>query len=144
MTNDKTYSGQCFCGAVTVETTGAPFAMGYCHCKDCRGWAAAPVNGFTLWHDGAVQVTKGKEHVGAYNKTEMSDRKFCTQCGGHIMSIHPGAKFTDVYSAILPDLEFKPTMHVNYESSVLSIKDGLPKYLDFPEDFGGSGKTAAE
>ena len=30
------HKGHCFCGAVEVTATGAPFAMGYCHCKDCR------------------------------------------------------------------------------------------------------------
>jgi len=28
--------GRCFCGAVEVEVTGQPEAMGYCHCGSCR------------------------------------------------------------------------------------------------------------
>ena len=43
------HSGSCFCGAVGVEVTGAPEAMGYCHCGSCRSWSAGPVNAFTLW-----------------------------------------------------------------------------------------------
>ncbi len=27
-----THTGACFCGAVEIEVTGAPEAMGYCHC----------------------------------------------------------------------------------------------------------------
>ena len=34
--------------------------------------------------------------------------------------------------------------HVNYESTVLPIRDGLPKLKDFPEELGGSGETLAE
>ncbi len=34
--------GRCFCGAVEVEATGAPEAMGYCHCNSCRSWSASP------------------------------------------------------------------------------------------------------
>jgi hypothetical protein len=26
------YSGACFCGAVQIRASGAPNAMGYCHC----------------------------------------------------------------------------------------------------------------
>ena len=35
-------------------------------------------------------------------------------------------------------------MHVNYESTVLPIKDGLPKFKDFPAEMGGSGDTLDE
>ncbi len=41
--------------------------------------------------------------------------------------------------SILDNFEFKPTAHFNYESTILPIKDGLPKFKDFPKDFGGSG-----
>ena len=34
-------------------------------------------------------------------------------------------------------------MHVNYESTVLPMKDGLPKLKDFPAELGGSGEDAA-
>ena len=57
------YSGKCFCGAVELEATGAPEAMGYCHCVSCRSWSAGPVNAFTLWKPENVKVTKGAEHI---------------------------------------------------------------------------------
>ena len=50
----------------------------------------------------------------------------------------------DVYASVLKDLEFKPAIHVNYENSILPIKDRLQKFKDFPEDFGGSGETMPE
>ncbi len=31
-----------------------------------------------------------------------------------------------------------------YESTVLPMKDGLPKLKDFPTELGGSGETLAE
>ena len=33
------HKGRCFCGAVTIEVTGEPEAMGYCHCESCRSWS---------------------------------------------------------------------------------------------------------
>lgn len=42
------YRGECFCGAVKIETTGEPEGMGYCHCRSCRSWSGGPVNAFTL------------------------------------------------------------------------------------------------
>lgn len=138
------YKGACFCGAVEIEVTGAPAAMGYCHCSDCRSWSAGPVNAFTLWAPDAVKVTKGLDKIATYNKTENSDRQYCTDCGGHLMAGHHGMGMTDVYAATIPDLDFQPSMHVFYSESVLSIKDGLPKFKYFPADMGGTGETLPE
>ena len=141
---DNTYKGRCFCGAVELEVSGAPEAMGYCHCDSCRSWSAGPVNAFTLWKANSVRVTKGAEHVATFKKTERSERKYCKACGGHIMTAHPHWSLIDVYAAILPSLKFKPGVHVNYGETVLPIKDGLPKLKDFPAELGGSGKTLPE
>jgi len=50
----------------------------------------------------------------------------------------------DVYAATIPEFPFTPGVHVNYESTVLPMKDGLPKLKNFPEELGGSGETIAE
>ena len=89
------HTGTCFCGAVSVEVTGAPEAMGYCHCRSCRSWSAGPVNAFTLWKPENVTVTKGAEHLGSFMKTEKSRRQFCTKCGGHLLTDHPTFGLTD-------------------------------------------------
>jgi hypothetical protein len=138
------FKGACFCGAVEIEVTGQPEAMGYCHCRSCRSWSASPVNAFTLWKPDSVRVTKGAEHLGTYAKTEMSQRQFCKLCGGHVMAAHPPLGMTDVYAATIPDMPFAPQLHVNYQEKVLPIRDGLPKLKDFPTAFGGSGDTMAE
>jgi hypothetical protein len=142
--NQARHNGSCFCGAVEVETTGEPFSMGYCHCSDCRAWAATPVNGFTLWKLAAVKVKRGEEFLATYRKTARSHRQYCTKCGGHVMTAHPSEDFIDVYAAILPTLTFKPQMHVHYGETVLRIKDGLPKFKHLPKEFGGSGEEVSE
>ncbi len=142
ISEQPTHKGQCFCGAVTFEARGEPLRMGYCHCADCRAWAAAPVNGFTLWRPSDVTVTHGAEHLETYKKTEKSHRKFCRRCGGHVMSEHPGGGFIDIYSSVLPTLDFRPAVHVYHGESVLRTADDLPRYVDLPAEAGGSGKLA--
>jgi len=144
MADAKNHSGSCFCGAVQFEVTGEPAAMGYCHCESCRHWSAGPVNAFSLWKPEAVRVTRGAENIGTYNKTPQSSRKWCKICGGHIFSEHPGLGLTDVYAAVIPELDFQPGVHVNYQETALHIRDGLPKLKDFPKEFGGSGQMMAE
>ena len=138
------YEGQCFCGTVKFAATGEPAAMGYCHCTSCRTWSAGPVNAFTLWPEGTVEVTEGADKIGEYHLTEKSYRKWCTECGGHLFTDHPGWKLTDVYAALLPTLDFKPALHVHYQETRLPMKDGLPKMRDIPAEMGGSGQTMAE
>jgi hypothetical protein len=135
-----TNTGRCFCGAVEIEVSGAPEGMGYCHCNSCRSWSAGPVNAFTLWKPEAVRVTAGADQVAMFQKTETSQRQYCRTCGGHIMTNHPTLGMVDVYAATLPMLNFDPGLHVNYAETVLPIRDGLPKFKDFPADFGGSGE----
>ncbi|WP_315739144.1 MULTISPECIES: GFA family protein [unclassified Bradyrhizobium] len=138
------YQGKCFCGTVEIEADGEPEAMGYCHCSSCRSWSAGPVNAFTLWKPQSVRVTKGADAIGTYHKTDMSYRKYCTKCGGHLMTDHPPLGMIDVYAATIPTLKFTPGVHVNYAETVLPIRDGLPKLKDFPAEFGGSGEMMPE
>ena len=139
-----TYKGECFCGTVKIEVSGAPEAMGYCHCASCRSWSGGPVNAFSLWKPEAVTVKAGAENVATYQKTELSQRQYCSKCGGHLMTNHPPLGLIDVFSATLPTLKFEPAVHVNYAETVLPMKDGLPKLKDFPAEFGGSGEMMGE
>ena len=144
MSDGKTCQGKCFCGAVQFTVSGEPAAMGYCHCESCRTWSAGPVNAFTLWKPGAVKVTSGAEHIATFSKTELSERQYCSKCGGHLMTRHPTLGLVDVFAATIPSLAFVPGVHVNYAETVLPMRDGLPKLKDFPAEFGGSGEMMAE
>jgi hypothetical protein len=139
-----THVGKCFCGAVSLEVNGDPEGMGYCHCRSCRAWSGGPVNAFTLWKPENVRITAGAEHVAMFQKTPISQRQYCTKCGGHLMTNHPTLGLVDVFAATLPDLSFTPGVHVNYSETVLPMRDGLPKLKDFPAELGGSGEAVPE
>ena len=144
MSSQSPYRGRCFCGAVQIEATGAPAVMAYCHCESCRTWLSAPVHGATLWPSASVKVREGADQLGTVKKTEASVRQYCKQCGGRVMVGHPAIGMTDVFSVVLPEFAFQPTMHVHYGEKVISMHDGLPKYKDMPKPFGGSGDTLPE
>lgn len=75
----------------------------------------------------------------------MKDRRYCTKCGGHITVEHPTLGLIDVRIGALPNFPLKPSVHLNYEETVLPIKDGLPKLKDLPAAaIGGSGETMPE
>jgi hypothetical protein len=129
---------------VALEVSGAPEAMGYCHCSSCRSWSAGPVNAFTLWKPDSMRITAGADRIGAFNKTPRSTRKWCKACGGHLFTEHPHWGLVDVYAAVIPDFPYAPGVHVNYQETRLHLHDGLPKLKDFPAEMGGSGVTVAE
>ena len=138
------HSATCFCGAVAIEAEGAPEEMGYCHCSSCRAYSGAPVTGFSLWRSDQVKIVRGEQALGRFNKTGFSERRFCTSCGGHLMTEHPGMGFTDIYAALLPTLAFNPSVHLNYAETVLPFREGLPKLKEFPDHAGGSGELVAD
>ena len=142
--SERSYEGSCFCGAVGLVVTGEPVAQGYCHCASCRSWSAGPVNAFSLWKPSSVQVVRGRDVLGTYAKTPNSQRQFCKTCGGNVMNSHPEWQLIDVYAATIPTFQFKPAVHVNYQETVLPIRDGLPKLKDLPKEMGGTGATVEE
>jgi len=138
------HTGTCYCGAVELEMQGSPLDMGYCHCANCRKYSGAPLNAFTLWKAVDVKVTKGEEFLGTFESSKISNRRYCTKCGAHVMIDHPRIRLIDVRGAIPFTVTFKPTVHINYDETVLRIRDGLPKLKDFPPSIGGSGETLPE
>ena len=51
---------------------------------------------------------------------------------------------TDVPAGSIAGFAYKPTVHVHYGEKVMAVRDGLPKFKDFPKEFGGSGDMLAE
>jgi hypothetical protein len=138
------HSGRCLCGAIELEVTGSPEAMGYCHCSFCRSGSGDPFNAFSLWKRDAFRITAGAQHLATSGKAAMSQSKYCTICGDRLMTDYPALGLVDVFVSTLPTLAFSPSIHINCAEMVLSVRDGLPKLKDFPAALGGSGEMIAD
>ena len=139
-----THTGGCYCGAVEIVVCGEPLEMGYCHCQNCRRYSAVPVSAFTLWKWENVNLRKGAEFLGKFKSSDISDRRYCTDCGSHISDDHPTLGLIDVRIGALRNFPFKPAVHLNYAETILPMRDGLPKLKDFPAAIGGSGEILPE
>ena len=134
------HKGACFCGVVELELAGNPEAMGYCHCASCRAWSGDPMDDL----GGRIRVIiAGSEHVVSFLKSpeSLSYRQVCTKCGGHLMISHPTLGLIDVLRGVIPKLNFVPSMHLNYGETIFPVDDELPKFKDFPSEFGAFGGT---
>ena len=69
----------------------------------------------------------------------MSDRRFCTRGGGHLITHRRTLVLTYVRAAVFPRIAIEPVIHLHYAVTVLPMKDGLPKLREFPIKAGGSG-----
>lgn len=61
----------------------------------------------------------------SFHKTpeSISHRRYCAQCGGHIMISHLDLELCDVFAATLPTLKFVQALYLNYAETVLPIHD---------------------
>jgi hypothetical protein len=57
---------------------------------------------------------------------------------------HPTLGLADVRIGALRNFPFKPKVHLNYEETILPMRDELPKLKDFRAAIGGSGETLPE
>ena len=147
MNNSATkHYARCFCGSVSFALTGEPELMAYCHCDSCRHWSAGPVSEFSLWQPDSLEILTGEDKLASYDKNSsqsggeiLSERVWCSCCGGHLFTRHPQMGLIDVSRVIIEGLDFRPAFHVHYQETVLPINDDLPKYRDLPAAAGGSG-----
>jgi hypothetical protein len=144
MSSDETsYHGSCYCGAVTVSVEGDPAASGYCHCTSCRKWHSAPVNAFSMWP--ADKVSISGDYITS-DKDAGSQRITCSKCGGCVANGKPDFGMMAIYAMTLDGsgAKFEPMGHLFYPERVMEVNDGLPKFADMPAPFGGSGDVIEE
>ena len=140
----KIYEGGCYCGAVTVSVAGEPAASAMCHCHSCRKWHAAPINAWCIWPTDAVTFSGGETITS--KTSDASGRVSCAKCGGCLANHKPKVNMTVVYPMTLAGsgLAYRPAFHIFYDERVMDVADGLPKFAQMPEQFGGSGEQADE
>ncbi len=81
MTEKINASGQCLCGAISIEVTGAEREIHACHCSMCRRWnGGAP--GFATQVDSVT--FNGEENLGRFESSAWAERGFCKACGSSL------------------------------------------------------------
>jgi len=126
------YKGECYCGKVKITVVGPPVNAGYCHCRSCRKWHAAPVNAWSMWSSENVffEGDIRKSDLGGLSK-----RVICDSCGGGVANELPEFGGIVVYPMTLAGsgFRFEPKVHLHYADRVMNINDGLPKYVAWVE-----------
>ena|SRR3989338_3745171 len=148
----KTHTGGCRCGALRFEAQEPRLFSGLCHCRNCRLGTSAPFSMIIGIPKNQFKWTQGEEHIKVYQFSEKFEGIYCGMCGGYTAQQPVGLPFVGSLAVVYDEVRnvfaphealgefFRPDNHLNYENRVLDIPDSLPKFLDFPSQFGGSGK----
>ncbi|HEY8553702.1 MAG TPA: GFA family protein [Burkholderiales bacterium] len=143
MEAEGTYRGSCFCGAVEFEVSGEPAAMGS-SLRVLPALVRRPDQRLlALGHERGASNPRRGEYRRLQQEREQRPRVAQDLRRSRVHRA-PGLGLTDVYAAVIPDLPYRPSVHVNYESTVLRLRDGLPKMKDLPAEMGGSGASLPE
>eukprot|EP00163_Fabomonas_tropica_P023931 TRINITY_DN4145_c0_g1_i1.p1 TRINITY_DN4145_c0_g1~~TRINITY_DN4145_c0_g1_i1.p1 ORF type:complete len:149 (-),score=32.09 TRINITY_DN4145_c0_g1_i1:122-568(-) len=143
----------CACGDLTVKFGDAPKASGICHCKECRDVTGSDLVRFVAFAPDDVSFEGNKTEF-AMPGVKMT-RTSCPKCGELVANTNKfGLQVLGVQAArrmgdhqnLSDDIKeaWAPKFHLWYQERLVNVKDDLPKFLDFPEAFGGTGKMFEE
>ena len=125
------HAGGCLCGAVRIETTGAPYRTGLCHCLDCRKHHGALFYAAAIFPEDAVTITG---ETRAYR-----GRHFCPTCGGSVF-----ARYGDEIEVTLGSLDAPDQFVPTYENWTIRREAWLPPFplaRHYARDREGTGRT---
>jgi len=126
--------GQCHCGAVTYEFSGAPTHQALCHCADCRRHSGAPMVAWALVPDEQLKI---EGETREYASSEHGRRHFCPQCGTSLFYTNAAAfpNATDIQYATLDDPgAVTPQAQIQVADRIdwMTKLDELPEFQRYP------------
>jgi hypothetical protein len=116
--------------------------MFYCHCRSCQTAHAAPMLAAAVFLADQVTYSGELTQMTVTKGEGATPRLACLRCGTKVINIpHPSVR--TILPSLCDDVSwFKPTLHMQWQDRLIDMQDALPKYLDFPTQFGGTGKLA--
>lgn len=128
-------TGQCLCGEVHIELSGAISDIIHCHCSLCRknSGTAYATNGFV--NAAQFSVVKGRDRLSAFSFKPGRTRYFCEHCGSPVYSANDDDphRYRLRLGILDSDIVERPISH-NFVSSKANWEDldaTLPRYDSF-------------
>jgi hypothetical protein len=129
------FRGSCLCGTVRYEVDCLDTPIGYCHCTTCRKAHAAsyaPTARVTRDH---LHLTAGEDKLSAFESSPGRMRRFCSQCGTHIVAERADQPHVVLRVATLDDDPgVRPVVHIWTSHDVPWLTEGehLPHFREWP------------
>jgi hypothetical protein len=129
-TNDRTLSGQCFCGAVHYAVADEFLYAANCHCANCRRTTGSAFKPFAGIAREKLRLTKGADNLMIYGEENGNDTH-CRTCGSLLYSVvRDGAYVHVAMGTLIDDPTIRPTAHIFVGSKApwFTITDDLPQH----------------
>ena len=124
MTENKTLTGGCLCGAVRFTAAPREREYGACHCDSCRRWAGGP---FMAIPCGRTLKIEGDAQLGVYRSSKWAERMFCKKCGTSLFLKLTGNGHCNVSIEAFDD-------NADFEQVVQYFIDEKPAHYAFVND----------
>jgi hypothetical protein len=79
-------TGRCLCGSVKFAVRGAPLAMYYCHCGQCRRASGSSFATNALVRSEDFELLAGAGEMTSFESSPGKRRHFCARCGSPLFS----------------------------------------------------------
>ena len=79
-------NGSCLCGSVSYEVDAPPGSIVHCHCQTCRKTHGAAFSSLMAVPRDRFRWTGGADLLAAVESSPGKVRRFCSQCGSHIVA----------------------------------------------------------
>lgn len=105
--------GSCLCQAVQYEVDELASPIGFCHCLTCQKAHAATAAPTARVHRNSFRWLSGSEAVSGFESSPGKVRRFCRQCGSHIVAEREGQDELVLRVATLDaDPHAPPVVHI--------------------------------
>lgn len=134
MSDTRTLTGRCLCGAVEYAVADAfRYAMN-CHCSQCRRATGSAFKPFGGIERDRLRVVRGADALATYGDPDTHDAH-CRVCGSLLYSVvRDGAYVHVTLGTLVDDPSIRPGMHIFVGSKApwFTISDDLPQFPEFP------------
>jgi hypothetical protein len=132
-----TLTGNCLCGAVQYEISGAAQRFYHCHCQRCRRTTGTGhASNLLVTPESCLTWVAGEELLKRYQvpEAERFYNCFCSQCGSPMPRVFPQLGGVIIPAGTLDgEPPIQPGARIFWDSRVpWSCADELPVYAEYP------------
>ena len=129
-------SGECFCGGICYEISGALRDARSCHCSRCRKAFSAQASAYALVNASNFKWISGENLLTSYVGKHGFGLQFCSRCGSTLCGIFDGAIHGVTLGCINgdPEVEIGKHIFVASKASWEIIPDGVLTFNEGPPD----------
>ena len=127
--------GSCLCGAVAYEVTPYDMKIGHCSCRTCRKAHSAAFATTARVPRDHFRLLRGEAELRSYESSPGRLRRFCSECGSHIVAERPADPHVVLRVATLDDDPgSQPLIHIwrSHEVPWCAYEGAIKDFAEWP------------